>query len=455
MEQRDLIDLTEYFDRIYKAIKKLWKICLAFILLFAFLNVVKSLFTYHPTYTSTMSVIVSEQGKNILVTSDDANETNLAFQKALTSNSMYKIIQSDLNMSYVPATLSITLVNNTNFMNISATSSNPEDAYRVIQSVASNYAQLTTLMNDAKMIIIEDAQLPTSPNSRLNYFQLLIKGALMGVGLSLVIVLGYALSRRTIIKEEHIKDKLHLKSFGCIPNIKNKKRSYMQEKQLLVDNVRIPWSYKESYRSIALKLERITNMKVLMVTSTLPNEGKSTVSSNIALTLAQKGKRIVLVDFDLRNPSLYNTYRIENTKDNIGNYLDGTCMDIEDIICPSEKDERLDLILGFNRYSNSIEMLSRNTTKKLIDELKERYDYVILDVPPLFEMHDALQVAKYADKTLLVIRQDVARVYEIVEALDEFYEVSRNICGCVLNAQDKSLFDADARGYGYGYTYGK
>lgn len=453
MKNNDLIDITEYFDRFYKAFKKLWKIALVFVLVCTCLNVVKSMFTYHKTYTASMTVIVSNDNKNILVTTDQSEETNLAFQKVLTSQSMQKVIQNDLKMDYVPATLNVSLVLNTNFMKITSTASNPEDAFKVIQSVSKNYGQLTKLMNDANMIIVEEPILPKNPDMTPDYANLAIKGFIVGCTLSCVMIVAYAVSRRTIIKEDHIKDKLHLKSFGTVPYI-SFTRKHMQGKQLLITNPLVPVSYKEAYRSLALKIERTKGLKTLMVTSSLPNEGKSTVSSNLAIRLAQKGKKVVLVDFDLRNPSLYATFRIENTKDHIGNYLDGNAI-LEDIICQSEQNDNLDLIIGFKNYNNSIEMLNREITKELISKLEEMYDYVILDVPPLLIMQDTLNVAKYADSTLLVIRQDYAKVYEIAEAIDELYAVNRNILGCVLNAQDDSIFDEDAKGYGYGYHYGK
>lgn len=453
MKNNDLIDITEYFDRFYKAFKKLWKIALVITILCVSLNVVKSMISYNKTYTSSMTVVVSSDNYGILVTTEESEETNLAFQKVLTSQSMRKVIQNDLKMDYVPATLNVSLVLNTNFMKITSTASNPEDAFKVIQSVSKNYGQLTKLMNDANMIIIEEPKLPTGPDMTPDYTRLVIEGFVVGCVLSCVMIVAYAVSRRTIIKEDHIKDKLHLKSFGTVPYI-SFTRKHMQGKQLLITNPLVPVSYKEAYRSLTLKIERTKNLKTLMVTSSLPNEGKSTVSSNIAIRLAQKGKKVVLVDFDLRNPSLYSTFRIENTKDHIGNYLDGNAM-LEDIICQSEQHDNLDLIIGFKNYNNSIEMLNREITKELISKLEEMYDYVILDVPPLLIMQDTLNVAKYADSTLLVIRQDYAKVYEIAEAIDELYAVNRNILGCVLNAQDDSIFDEDAKGYGYGYRYGK
>ena len=92
---------------------------------------------------------------------------------------------------------------------------------------------------------------------------------------------------------------------------------------------------------------------------------------------------------------------------------------------------------------------------ELIEELRKRYDYIIVDVPPILLMQDALSVAKYCDSTILVIKQDFAKIYEIMDALDELYEIDGNIMGCVLNSVKKSIFDEDSKGYGYGYGYGR
>lgn len=454
MENQELIDITEYFDRLYKAIKKFWKIMVIVSFVCGFGIVMKTFLSYHPTYTSSMTIIISQKDQNILVNTEESEKINQSFQKALLSPSMSKIICEDLNQPTIPASLSVNLIPETNLLSISATSNNAQDAYDVIQSIEKNYGQITKLMNDANMILIQEAQLPTSANMKPQYFRQGIKGFMIGAFLSFIVVLGYALTRRTIIKEQQIKDKFHLKSLGSIPEITIKKGNHRLTKQLLVTNNHIPSSFKESFRTLLMAIQSKKDCQVLMCTSTLPNEGKSTINSNIALMLAQANKKVISIDLDLRNPSLYNIFKIEHTKYQIGDYLEGTCK-IEDCICSSEIDKNLDIIVGFKSYEHSIEMLSNGKLAQCIQELRKHYDYIIVDVPPILVMQDALVVLKHCDETILVIKQDFAKTYEIIDGLDELYEIDRNIMGCVLNSVQKSIFDEDARGYGYGYGYGK
>ena len=220
-------------------------------------------------------------------------------------------------------------------------------------------------------------------------------------------------------------------------------------------NPRIPASFKNSFHSLTMAIQREKNKKVFMITSTLPNEGKSTISLNTALMLSKEGKKVVLLDLDLRNPSLYRLLNDKEIPYQIGEYLDGKAS-LKDIII-HDQDMNIDMILGTQSFENSISMLSGHYLSALIKELKQLYDYVIIDVPPLLIMQDALIVAKYSDSTLIVIKQDYAKTYEIMDAIDELYEIDRHIIGCVFNCVEKSIFDkmSSSYGYGYGYGYGK
>lgn len=454
MKENELIDLTDIFDLAYKSVMKLWKVCLCVILACTLLMEVKTLLTYSPTYTASMTIVASTNENDILVLNEARTEFNESFKKVLLSSSMMNVIKQDLGLDHVPASVNISVVNLTNFLVVSATSSNPQSAYDVIKSIEENYGQVTKLLSDANIIVIDQAKVPTSPNYYPNYVKDAFTGMIIGVILSIALVGTYALTRRTIFREEHIKSKLHLKRLGSIPEISIKKRSYAFSEQLLVSNKRIPTSFKESFRTVILNILRKKDSKVFMVTSTLPNEGKSTVSSNIALILAQEGKKVVLVDFDLRNPSLYKIFKLNHPKEQLCNYFDKKCK-LHDIITNSEVDDNLDIIIGSQLYEHSIEFLSRDIVNKLIGDLKERYDYIIVDVPPVLMMQDALSVSKYCDSSILVIKQDYASLNEIVDAIDELYEIDGNVMGCVLNSVKESIFDEDSKGYGYGYNYGK
>lgn len=453
MDNQELIDLTEIIDKLYKSLKKLWKICICLIVACIVMMEMKVFISYHPTYTSSMTMIASDKESNILVTSDDTEEMNKAFQRALMSSSMQKVIQEDLGLTYLPASLNVSLIPNTNFLVVSSTASSKEDAYNVVKSIESNYGQITKLMNDAHLIIIDEPVLANHPDSSPQYMKQGIKGCITGIMLSCLLVLAYGLSRRTIFKEEHIKKKFHLKCLGNIPLITMKKRSYQYQEQLLITNQRIPSSFKESFRTTTMAIKRKTN-QIIMITSTLPNEGKSTISSNIALSLANDQKKVLLIDFDLRNPSLYRIFKNIHIKYELDDYLKHYCS-LKDIINTSHIHDQLDLIIGTKSYDNSIEILSREVIENMLAKLRKDYDYIIIDVPPVEMMQDALEVAKYCDSIILTVKQDYAKTYEIMDTLDELYSINGHIMGCILNGVQKSIFDEDARGYGYGYGYGK
>lgn len=454
MENQELIDLTEIIDKLYKSFQKLWKICLCIIMLCIILMELKVLVFYHPTYTSSMTIIASDKESNILVTSDDTEEMNKAFQRAIMSSSMQKVIQEDLGLTYLPASLNVSLIPDTNFLVVSSTASSKEDAYQVVKSIEANYGQITKLMNDAHLIIIDEPKIAEYPDTSPQYLNQGIKGCMVGLMISCFLIIAYGLSRRTVFKEEHIKKKFHLKCLGNIPLITIKKRSYQFQEQLLVTNQRIPSSFKESFRTITMAIQRKKDHQIIMVTSTLPNEGKSTISSNIALSLANDKKKVLLIDFDLRNPSLHRIFKNIHLKYQLENYLDHYCS-LKDIINKSEIHDQLDFIIGTKSYDNSIEILSRDMIEEMLTKLRKQYDYIIIDVPPVEMMQDALEVAKYCDSIILTIKQDYAKTYEIVDALDELYSINGHIMGCILNGVQKSIFDEDAKGYGYGYGYGK
>lgn len=452
MENDELIDLTDLLDSLYKSTKKFFKYWLLLLLGLVLFFEAKTIYFHSPTYTSSMTVIVSNRDSGILVYNDTDEDINLSFQRALNSSTMYNIICEDLKVSSIPATITTSHISDTNFMMISATASNPEDAYTVIRSLVRNYGQITKLMSNANMIIIDEPELPTSQDTPPSYVQAGIKGIGIGLILGFAFIVAYTLTRRTITKEEHIKKRLNLKTIGNIPEVFKSHRRSKYQNQLLITNQRIPSNYKEAYRSLVMQVLRKENKKVFMVTSSLPNEGKSTVSSNIALMLANQKKKVVLIDLDLRNPSLVKTFDLWNKTNEFTNFIDTEFLKYHVLY---SYDSQLDLILGLKSYENTIETLSSSYLEALLKELKKAYDYIILDVPPILMMEDALIVGKQADASILVVRQDYAKVYEILDALDELYEIDHDIMGCVLNIVQKSIFDEDAKGYGYGYGYGK
>ena len=187
-------------------------------------------------------------------------------------------------------------------------------------------------------------------------------------------------------------------------------------------------------------------VQVLMFTSSVPHSGKSFVSSNLAYTLASSGKRVVLLDLDLRLRTLSKSMGQRNNRRGITSYLSGNIESWEDIITPSEVSKNLDCIYAGPKPPNPTDMLMSERMDNLIAELRENYDYIILDSVPAMAVADALIMDRAVDLTVYVIRQGLLDRRELPE-IEMLYRNKKfhNMC-MVLNSATQSVHK-----YGYGY----
>jgi capsular exopolysaccharide synthesis family protein len=214
----------------------------------------------------------------------------------------------------------------------------------------------------------------------------------------------------------------------------------------------------ESFRSLRSNLNYFTGNRihqVFMVTSSIPREGKSFTTLNLASVLALAGKKTVIVGADLRKPKLFDELNLNNDT-GLSQYLSG--MATYEEILQKSKIENLYLISGGPMPPNPSELLIRPGMKTLMDELRKDFDFVVIDTPPLSFVTDAFVLAEYADHTLFVIRQDYTP-RPALQSLQEFYATGKLAKISILfNDLRKSGlgygYDYGSYGYGYGYGYG-
>lgn len=205
----------------------------------------------------------------------------------------------------------------------------------------------------------------------------------------------------------------------------------------------------ESFRMLRTNLSFMSvnkKVQVMMFTSSVPHSGKSFVSSNLAYSLASSGKRVVLVDLDLRLRTLSKSMGQRNNRRGITSYLSGNIESWEDIITPSEEHTNLDCIYAGPKPPNPAEMLMSERMDKLIASLREKYDYVFLDSVPAMAVADALIMDRVVDLTVYIIRQGYMDRRELPE-IEALYRDKKfqNMC-TVLNSATQS-----SHKYGYGY----
>ena len=173
---------------------------------------------------------------------------------------------------------------------------------------------------------------------------------------------------------------------------------------------------------------------MLVITSVSENEGKSTLAANLAITLAARGKRVLLVDGDIRRPAQFLILGVDvQEKNELGEYLKGSGTPT-DVILPTNR-PRLFFLGGRGCYSSSTELLRSQRLPHLLEQCRQLVDFILIDTPPVGLIGDAQVFSQYADGVLLTARQNYMLAEDINEVLDDFADNRANVLGVVLNGE--------------------
>ena len=213
----------------------------------------------------------------------------------------------------------------------------------------------------------------------------------------------------------------------------------------------------EAYRSIRTNLQFSgvdKEMKLVEVTSAVPNEGKSTVIASLGVVLAQAKKKVLLLDCDFRNPTQHKLFGIQNR--GLTNFM-SKGQDFHDYIQNIEQ-ENIDILASGPIAPNPSEMLMSNKMQNLLDAARREYDYVLIDTPPIMPVTDAAVLGAKVDGVMIVIASGADKPELIQAAKTRLVQGGANILGCILNKVQVGAgrygYGSHKYGYGYGYGYG-
>lgn len=457
------IDLSVLFSDLIRGFKKLWWIFLIICSLMAGLNYGQSAVRYEPMYESKVSFTISTQSGydeantsyNFYYSQSTAEQLEKLFPYILQTDVMQGLIKEDLGTETINGSITAQAVPNSNLFTMKVTSGNGEEAKQILEATMLHLPEVTKyVIGETKLNIIQPATTPNIAYNKPSYRREVAKGFVMGVGVSCVILALYALFRRTIRKEEDFRSVLNMKCFGVVPQIKFKAHKRAIDTSASILNQRAGRPFRESIRGLTLKVERRMNendQKVLMVTSTVPGEGKSMTAMNLALTLAEKGKNVLLIDMDLRSPT------------QAGN-LDALfqAVPMEQVLrgnIPAEqaiqKLEQGIYFLGAKKPCQNVPgLITKPTLGNIIQKYRSQMDYIIVDTPPCGMISDAVTISQVCDGILYVIRQDEAKQSQILEAVQKVTIRGTKIIGGILNGAAGRLSGYGYHYYGYG-GYGK
>ena len=208
----------------------------------------------------------------------------------------------------------------------------------------------------------------------------------------------------------------------------------------------------ETFRNIRTNLQFMldNDQKVILVTSTVSGEGKSFVSSNLAISLSLLGKKVVIVGLDIRKPGLNKIFQLSSKEKGITQYLSNQDINLMSLVQSSDINKNLYILPGGTVPPNPTELLARDGLDKAIEILKKNFDYVILDTAPIGMVTDTLLIGRVADLSVYVCRADYTHKAEYA-LINELYHEQKlpNLC-TVING-----VDLKKRKYGYYYGYGK
>ena len=418
---------------------------------------------YVPEYTTQATFVVSSRGDaNAYSNLSSANTMAKTFEKILKSNIMEKKICEKLKVEELDADIHAKVLEGTNMLVLSVTADTPKDSIDIIRTVMDNYSSVSLYtVGSAVMDVLEEPKVPYTPDNPLDAGGQAKKGGLVAGALVLILLGLFSYMKNTIKQENEIEKKLDARSLGAISyewKYKTIRDIFRRKKKaILVDDPVASFRFVESYKKLAAKVEyrmAKNEQKVLVVTSVSENEGKSTVAANLAITLAEQSKRVLLVDGDIRRPSQFLIFGMEPKEENeLGEYLRGNGS-LADVMVPCTRKHML-FMGGKNCYSSSTEMLNSESFFKLMTACRKFVDYVIIDTSPLALVSDTEELAQMADASVLVVRQDTVLTKDINDAIDILNNTRGKVLGCVLNDASSSQITGSTAHYGYGGYYEK
>lgn len=282
---------------------------------------------------------------------------------------------------------------------------------------------------------------PVSPNKPMA----LIFAIIMGICIPLAILYIREIMNTSVRSRRDIDKALTIPYLGDVPQYNGKVGNGIVVREDSRD------ALSESFRMLRTNLSFMSvnnKVQVLMFTSSIPHSGKSFVSSNLAMTLAASGKRVVILDLDLRRRTLSKSMGQRNNRRGITSYLSSKIASMEDIITPSELSPNLDFIYAGPQPPNPTEMLMSERIDELIATLRSRYDYIIIDSVPAMAVADAIIIDRLVDLTVYVIRQGHLDRRQLPDIEGLYREKKFNNMCIILNSATHS-----GHGYGYGYGY--
>ena len=411
--------------------------------------------SYKPIYQTNTVFVVTARGSSTTVYSNLNSTSNLAtlFTELLNSSIMRKTVMEEMGVSSLDATISTSVIPHTNLITMSVRSSNPRTAFLATQTLIEHHETMTYQIVDG--IVMEVLQAPVVPTAPINYDNAagqMKKMMVLAAAAAAALLAALSYMRNAVRSGSEAQAKLDCDFLGEIPHEKRYKTLFSRlrhkKTSILITNPVTSFHFVETINKLRRRVEHhMGDDKVLMVTSLLENEGKSTVAVNMALAMAQKNKQVLLIDCDLRKPACHKVLT-QKFNSGIKEVLQNKAALADSVL--RYKKTNMYMLLGTKGDQNVGDLIASERMDTLLKWARNNFDFVVLDLPPVCVASDAEGVAGLADACLLVVRQNAAVAPALNKAIASLEAQNAKMLGCVLNNVHASRL-SDGGGYGHGY----
>ena len=459
--------IIEWHSVIKDLVKNIWVILLAAII--GYMGVfIASKSVYTPEYSSTATIVVNAKGSVAGTSSMYAISSEMAdvFSRVFVEPSMKAEAAAYLDIPYFNGKISASVLPDTNFLELKVTSDSPQTSYELLSAVLQVYPNISdNIFDNAVITVLKLPEMAYGPSNSISSENTTYISATCALLVAAVIV-ALSILRDTVKNQKAFEENVDAELIGVIPHQSKRMtvKDYIRKRKkglLIEGNAFIGLDFVESFGKLASRIENYseeTGATVFAFTSVAENEGKSTVAANTALSLANRGHKVVLFDFDGKKPALYKIFNAKYKENSeLGELFAGEIKKA-DFRLRRFKKTNLSLALNTVSYRDSYKWFESGVAAEIIEAIKDQADFIIIDTAPLSVDTAVGDVANLSDATVLVVRADMVKVAAVNDAIFSLCDVGGNLMGCVLNGVHPELSisgAADNGGYYYSKRYGK
>ncbi len=453
------IDLKQLFDMFWS--RKI--IIFLIILIFIGMGTVYTKFMIKPDYKSVATLVLTKKStddKTITQTELTLNQKLVATYTQLVRSDIVlaKVIEnlnSQIDLNTLRNSISVNMVTSTQFIEISVKNEKPETAQLLAKEISNVFIdKIKEIYKMDNISIFDEPKINNKPYN-INYIKNISIFTIIGIAVSIAYVFLVSMLDTSIKSQDEAEKRLELNVLAQIPNYNLENKNKITEKEELITYNDPKSPIAEIFRTLRTNIQSMASnkaLKTLLVTSSMPGEGKSWVSANLILAFAKEGKKVLIVDADMRKGRMHKVFNIDK-KPGLSNYLSG-------IIDKEDKDNVFNYIKRTNIENlyimptgdvppNPSELLLSERTTKLVETLKGIFDMVIFDGTPSLIVTDAVILARQVDATLIVTAYKTTKMGDIEKIKKHIEKVGGKIAGIVINK-----IPISAKKYENSYYYG-